>query len=96
MLKGNIMKNLDQLRLEIDELDSQLIELICQRQKLATQVGQFKAKHGIAPLAPTRWQQVLDARMALGLSLGLSPTLIRQIFDIIHEDSLSIQRNLQS
>ena len=42
------------LRNQIDELDSQLVELLAKRAAVTTQVGQIKAKTGMPTYVPER------------------------------------------
>ena len=48
------MKDLQQLRVEIDAVDRELIRLFAQRMDLCGQVAQYKAAQGMAIYAPQR------------------------------------------
>ncbi len=52
--------NLDQLRLEINSLDSQLVPLLLKRMEVSRQVGVYKKAHGIPILNSAREQEILD------------------------------------
>lgn len=52
---------LDKLRKQIDEIDSQLVELINKRAQIVVEVGKYKKSTGAAPIyAPDREKQVLE------------------------------------
>lgn len=84
---------LDQLRKEIDVLDSEIVMLLAKRMRLSSAIGQYKASHGIAPRDNARWQEVLISRIKQGKEIGLDPILVRRIFDVIHKYSLFIQQH---
>ena len=46
------LKKLDTLREGIDELDTQLVELLAKRNQITTQVGQIKAEAGTQLVEP--------------------------------------------
>lgn len=92
---NNHLQQLAHLRLQIDSLDSQLIDLLARRAQVATRIGQLKQQHQLEPLDPKRWQQVLESRIATAQQLGLPPNLIESIYHSIHQHSLSIQQKEQ-
>lgn len=92
---NNHQHQLNQLRQEIDSLDTQLISLLSRRVNVAIQIGRLKHRHQINPLDSKRWKQVLVSRIALGESVGLPESFIVAIFDCIHHHSLSVQQKEQ-
>ncbi|HEL2057150.1 TPA: chorismate mutase [Streptococcus suis] len=52
--------NLDQIRQEINQLDSQLVRLLEQRMHLVDQVTAFKRQSGMAVLDSNREEEVLN------------------------------------
>lgn len=91
----NHNKSLEQLREEIDKLDSELVSLLAKRIKVVEVVGRYKAQHGLQPLDNKRWQSVLESRIALGKKFGLRSDFIRSILNAIHKQSLLIQKDSQ-
>ncbi|HAW74231.1 MAG TPA: bifunctional chorismate mutase/prephenate dehydrogenase, partial [Alteromonas australica] len=51
---ADFSQQLNTLREGIDELDSQLVELLAKRSALTTQVGQIKAEAGMPVYVPER------------------------------------------
>ena len=86
---------LNQLRRDIDVLDSEIVVLLAKRMRLSSAIGKYKATRGIAPLDDARWQEVLNSRIKHGKEIGLTPNLVRQVFSVIHTHSLLIQQKLQ-
>ncbi|MEM9084141.1 MAG: chorismate mutase [Planctomycetota bacterium] len=63
--------SLDELRVRIDAVDRQLVELLNQRAQLVVDVGRYKRKHGTPIYAPDREAAVLSK--VLGESPGPLP-----------------------
>ena len=59
------MKDLKQLRAEIDVIDRQMVELFRQRMEVARGVAEYKIANGIPVLDPERERQVLEAKAAM-------------------------------
>ncbi len=53
----NVEQHLSALRNEIDDIDSQLVELLAKRRLITTQVGELKSKVGMPIFAPDREAQ---------------------------------------
>lgn len=51
--------NLEELRTQIDGIDSQLVKLFCQRMDCAAQIAAYKKEHGLAVQAPGRERELL-------------------------------------
>ena len=82
---------LDWLRAEIDELDDRLWETIAARMGVSRRIGEWKKAHGVAALQPKRYLQILSAREQWAAENGLSDSFAKQLFDLIHEESLKKQ-----
>lgn len=83
--------SLDELRRQIDALDSQIIELLRQRADLSFQVGQEKQAHGLPVFAPDREANLLDKLTARELG-RLNPAAIHAIYREIISASCALQR----
>ena len=58
------VRNLDETRGKIDEIDGQMLKLFCERMKLAADVAAYKEQHGIPTLRPEREQEILERAAA--------------------------------
>lgn len=82
---------LQTLRKEIDEIDDELLNLIAKRMNVSEKIGDFKKQHKVAVLQMDRWKQVLEHHINKGVSLGLNDESVKEIFEIIHKDSIDRQ-----
>ncbi len=88
---------LNWLRAEIDELDEELWDTIAARMDVSKRIGEWKKEHGIAPLQPERYQQIVKElklkNEKLRMSgLPLSEQFMLNIWEMIHEESLRMQK----
>ena len=83
-----ILKN---LRKEIDEIDDELLNLIAKRMDISEKIGNFKREHDLTVLQMDRWKSVLEANINKGVNLGLNGDSVKEIFEIIHKDSIDRQ-----
>jgi chorismate mutase len=83
--------DLSVLREQIDRQDRSLLELLSQRMQVVELVGQYKREHSLAPLDPSRWQQVLTKRHEWADELGLDQSLVTDIFNLIHHHALKME-----
>ena len=82
---------LQNLRKEIDVIDDDLLNLIAKRMNVSEQIGDFKKQHKVAVLQMDRWKSVLEDHINKGVNLGLNEESVKEIFEIIHKDSIARQ-----
>ncbi len=73
------MRDLNTLRRELDELDSDLAALALRRMAISEEVAAYKLAHGLPILDEAREAQVLQSRSALGAT-ALEREELRQLF----------------
>ncbi len=78
---------LDELREKIDNLDSQLIELLAQRLSLVAEVGEVKSTSGIPIYAPEREISLLAKRREEADKAGVGGDLIEDILRRLMRES---------
>ncbi|NQZ11063.1 MAG: chorismate mutase [Algicola sp.] len=88
------MNILETLRDDINEIDSELLVLLAKRRRVSTQVGENKIKLKKAVRDPSREQQLLVRLIKHGRSLGLDTHYIKQLYQVIIEDSVLNQQAL--
>ena len=75
------MDALNDIRSDIDNIDSQLIRLLAQRQRLVEKAGRLKPKGDKATVqASDRVAQVIANRRKEALELGLSPDVAESVW----------------
>lgn len=85
------MKDLKEIREEIDRVDSELIALFKQRMDCAKAVGNYKKEHGIPVLNEQREREILDDAERRGGEYGAAARLL---FSNLMELSRAIQHNI--
>ena len=90
---ADFSQQLNTLREGIDELDSQLVELLAKRSALTTQVGQIKAEAGMPVNVPEREKALITSRRAQAEAQGVSPDLTEDLLRRIMRESYHTQNN---
>ena len=85
------MRDLASLREEIDQLDEQLWEVIGKRADVVRQIGEWKRQHGEQVIQPERWQEVLQHCQSVADKYGLSETIVQEVMEAIHNESVRIE-----
>jgi chorismate mutase len=79
------------LRKEIDNIDNKLIELLSERINVSTKIAQIKKESNISVLQVNRWKKLLSDRIEYSNTKGISEEFIKEIFELIHEESVRVQ-----
>jgi chorismate mutase len=85
------LTRIKELRLEVDSLDRQLLEVLGKRMEVVRGMGELKRKNRISALQPHRWNEVVASRAAAGSELGLSAGFVFELFEDIHEEAIRQQ-----
>lgn len=86
--------DLTALRGEIDDIDSELLQLLARRMKVSQQIGRYKKNNNVTVVQMDRWKKILSNYRAVGEDLGLSPDLIEEVFEAIHQASIRSQSEI--
>lgn len=86
--------NLQRLRVEIDSVDGVILSALAKRAELVREIGKHKQKYNLKLFDRKRWGEIIKTRIITGKSMGLPPSLVREIFKLIHQHSLSTQRKM--
>lgn len=84
-------QKLQAYRQQIDELDSQLVDLIAKRRQVTSQVGALKSEIGMPIFAPEREASLIAQRRADAEKRGIAPELIEDILRRLMRDSYRSQ-----
>lgn len=87
---------LDELRTQVDLLDKDIIIKLARRMSISEEMGRIKKKSNVTILQPSRWDQIVHERQALGLSNGLSEEFMIRLLNAIHEESIGHQNKIMN
>ncbi len=87
---------LDRLRLQIDSIDQQLIELLGKRFELSKKIAHFKKEQNLAPFQLTRWRGIIKSRKQQAEKVGINPQFVMQLLQSIHRESIAIQNAIMN
>jgi chorismate mutase len=87
-------ENLAQLRKQIDEYDTGLLETLAARMRVAREIGRYKKEHNMTVLQASRYDEILQKRVAQATQFGISPDFVQAIFVAIHEESVRHQMEI--
>jgi len=85
------MAALAPLRQQIDQLDSQLVELLAARAKITAEVGRVKQQHALPLYVPERELALLKARRSQAEAAGVSAELIEDVLRRVMRESYQTQ-----
>ena len=82
------------LRLQIDEFDGKLLEILGNRMKVADKIGSLKKEKNVAILQNKRWNEILGKMILEGEEKGLSNEFVMHLFKAIHQESIIHQEKV--
>ena len=91
---GSVEHDLANLRGEIDDIDAELLQLLARRMEVSAQIGEYKKRNNVTVVQMDRWKKILADHIATGNDLGLSPQLINEVFEAIHQASIERQSRI--
>lgn len=83
---------LEELRLQIDKLDDEVLQVMEQRMLVSDKIGMFKKENNVTILQSKRWKELLKKRINVGISKGLSEEFVKKVYSAIHEESIQHQK----
>lgn len=87
---------LKQLRIQIDDLDIELLDVLKRRMDLVEKIGVHKKENEVTILQNNRWIEMLKSRVKYGEKNGLSELFIQQLLKAIHQESIDKQNNVMN
>ena len=82
------------LRMQIDEFDGKLLEILGNRMKVAGKIGLLKKEKNVAILQNKRWNEILGKMILEGEEKGLSNEFVMLLFKAIHQESINHQEKV--
>ena len=82
---------LEALRCQIDELDSELLSILARRMEVSRLIGEYKKETDMAVVQQDRYSRLLTDLLARGCKLGLDRSFLSDILETIHAESVRHQ-----
>ncbi len=83
---------LEALRVEIDAIDQQILELVAARVRVVLRVGELKRRLGLPVYDPERERAMLE-RLAARAPPPLDLATIRRVFERLIDESRRLEQN---
>jgi len=87
---------LDQLRSDIDKIDDDIIQTLAARMNIAEKIGAYKKENNITILQVARWDDIFTKAIQSGNTLGLPEKFVRNLFNLIHKESINRQTHVMN
>ncbi|MDQ3158601.1 MAG: chorismate mutase [bacterium] len=87
---------LEELRIELDKIDDEILELLVKRFELTQQVGEFKANNKMPVVAPDREKEIFDRLRSKTASAGLEPEMTQKIWRAIIDEVVVNHKRLKA
>lgn len=82
---------LEALRSEIDQIDSEIIDLLAKRMEISKKIGEYKKAHNMMVVQLGRHDTIMKDRADMGERRGLPRPFVGKIMSLIHEESVKRQ-----
>lgn len=84
-------ESLQQLRQQIDKVDSELLELYNRRMAISREIGKYKKEHSMPVVQESRYDDLIKSRVASAVEMGMSADFMKTVLQAIHEESVRQQ-----
>ena len=84
-------EGLASLRHQIDEIDTDLVELLAKRMRISREIGQFKKEHRMPVLQIGRHDEIMQTRCNAAKEMDMDPDFMKVVLQAIHEESVRQQ-----
>jgi len=85
------VKKLSLFRQEIDQIDSEVFDLLSRRMDICEKIGEVKRDNDVAILQSNRWGDIVDRVLSSADKLNLSAEFLKTVLEAIHIESISRQ-----
>jgi chorismate mutase/prephenate dehydrogenase len=83
--------SLDELRNQLGDIDRKLLELVAERQRVATEIGRIKQSQGIGTRNYRQERDVIERARAAAAAVALSPDVAEELMLLLIRSSLTAQ-----
>ncbi|RTY92496.1 bifunctional 3-deoxy-7-phosphoheptulonate synthase/chorismate mutase type II [Flavobacterium sp. GT3R68] len=92
--EADFNQKLARLRIEIDDFDTKLVDILGKRMQVSNKIGALKKEKNVAVLQSKRWNEILGKMILEGEQKELSEEFILKIFKAIHQESIVHQERV--
>jgi chorismate mutase len=92
----SFLQTMEAIRVRIDDIDQELLNMLGRRMLLAQQIGDYKKRNNIAILQPDRWNEILTSAVEKGRQRELSDEFVTQLLSAIHQESIRHQTKIMN
>jgi chorismate mutase len=96
LLSGKGAEALQIMRAEIDQIDSELIDLLSRRMKISDRIGVVKRQNNVAILQSHRWNSIVERMLNQTDRLTLDGDFLVKLMEIIHLESIRRQTEIMN
>jgi chorismate mutase len=86
-----VAKQLARLRKKIDQADHKVLAAMAKRFQTVVEIDRLKKSAGMLAFQKSRWNIVVRERVAYAKHIGLSPSFVHALLELVHGESLRIQ-----
>ncbi|MCM1310701.1 MAG: bifunctional 3-deoxy-7-phosphoheptulonate synthase/chorismate mutase type II [Bacteroides sp.] len=79
------------LRKQIDEIDTDLVELLAKRMQISREIGKYKKEHRMPVLQMGRHDEIMQTRCNAAKEMEMDPDFMKTVLQAIHEESVRQQ-----
>lgn len=95
-LNLEVKSKLEELRITIDGLDRDILDLLIERLSVSRSIGEYKRDHNITILQHERWNEILHDREAYVEGKKISKRFLHEFLLSIHEESIQQQTEVMN
>lgn len=87
----DFLQQLDSYRIQIDDMDTKLLDLLRKRMSISDEIGKLKKEKNVAVYQQERWIHILDNMQKEGQHIGFTSDFITALYTAIHQESIARQ-----
>ena len=87
---------LSSLREQIDNIDDDIMQKMAKRMKISREIGLYKKDNNVTILQVSRWEEIVQTRVALGKAMGLDEGFTRDLLRLVHHESIQVQTKVMN
>jgi chorismate mutase len=84
-------ESLNELRFKIDQMDSDIIDLLRKRMDVCEKIGEYKKANNMTVFQPSRWDSILNKYIDMAKERNLDEKFVADVFTAIHDASVNVQ-----